>query len=188
MYGAGGIKKSSLLTALPCPVITDICPDPVLPGTLVLRLAAVADVTGEAELLNLRLFLEGTVSKLVPLTVTDVPGVPIVGMKLVIVGAPVEAVTVKTLALVEDPPGAVTPSTPVVAPAGTAVTIWVVVDEVTLAETPLNVTAFWLGVVLKPVPKIVTVVPTGPLSGVNSMIDTTAVLCRVIESRLPTAS
>ena len=62
------------------------------------------------------------------------------------------------------------------------------VDEATVAEAPLKVTVFWLGVVLNPVPKIVTVVPTGPLSGVNSIIDTTDELWRVIESRLPTAS
>ena len=69
----------------------------------------------------------------VPLTVTAVPATPIVGVNPLIVGAPVSEVTVNTCALVAEPPGAVTPITPVVAPAGTAVTIWVVVDEVTLA-------------------------------------------------------
>ena len=55
--------------------------------------------------------------KFVPLIVTLVPAGPLVGVKLVIVGA--LAVTVKLLALVALPPGVVTLSGPVVAPAGT---------------------------------------------------------------------
>jgi len=173
---------------VPREVRTDIGPEGVTLGTVVFKLVVVPEVTGLMVLLNLRIFPESPASKFVPLTVTVVPGVPMVGVKPVMVGAPVEAVTVKAAALVADPPGAVTPITPVVAPVGTVATIWVVVDEVTLAETPLKVTVFWLGVVLKPVPKIVTVVPIGPLSGVNSIIDTTEELWRVIESRLPTES
>ena len=57
--------------------------------------------------------------KFVPLIVTLVPVGPLVGVKLVIVGA--LAVTVKLLALVAVPPGVVTLSEPVVAPAGTVV-------------------------------------------------------------------
>ena len=55
--------------------------------------------------------------KFVPLIVTLVPTGPLVGAKLVIVGA--LAPTVKLLALVAVPPGVVTVSGPVVAPAGT---------------------------------------------------------------------
>ena len=55
--------------------------------------------------------------KFVPLMVTVVPTRPVVGVKLVIVGA--LAVTVKLVALVAMPPGAVTLSDPVAAPAGT---------------------------------------------------------------------
>ena len=54
--------------------------------------------------------------KFVPLIVTLVPTGPLVGVKLVIVGA---AMTVKLAALVAVPPGVVTLSGPVVAPAGT---------------------------------------------------------------------
>jgi hypothetical protein len=54
--------------------------------------------------------------KLVPLIITLVPAEPLVGVKLVIVGA---ISTVKALALVAVPPDVVTPSGPVVAPAGT---------------------------------------------------------------------
>ena len=55
--------------------------------------------------------------KLVPLMVTLVPTGPLAGAKLAIVGA--LTVTVKLLALVAVPPGVVTLSGPVVAPAGT---------------------------------------------------------------------
>ena len=109
---------------------------------MVSRLVVVPAITGLIVLLNLRIFPDSTVSKFVPLTVTAVPGVPIVGVKPVMVGAPITDVTVNTSALVAEPPGAVTPITPVVALAGTVVTIWVVVDEVTLADTPLKVTVF----------------------------------------------
>ena len=54
--------------------------------------------------------------KLVPLIVTVVPTGPLVGVKLVIVGG---LSTVKLVALVAVPPGVVTISDPVVAPAGT---------------------------------------------------------------------
>ena len=54
--------------------------------------------------------------KFVPLIVTLVPTGPLVGAKLVMVGA---AMTVKLVALVAVPPGVVTLSGPVVAPVGT---------------------------------------------------------------------
>ena len=54
--------------------------------------------------------------KFAPLIVTLVPAGPLVGVKLVIVGA--LAVTVKLLALVAIPPGVVTRTDPLVAPAG----------------------------------------------------------------------
>jgi hypothetical protein len=54
--------------------------------------------------------------KFVPLMVTLVPTGPLVGVKLVIVGG---LATVNALELVAVPPGVVTLSGPVVAPAGT---------------------------------------------------------------------
>ena len=90
------------------------------------------------------------VSKLDPLMVTVAPGSTTPGEKLVIAG--VAEPTVKTAALVDVPPGAVTLIVPVVAPAGTVATICVVVLELTVARTPLNLTVFCEGVALKPVP------------------------------------
>jgi len=72
------------------------------------------------------------------------------------------AVTAKLPALVPVPPGVVTLTGPVVAPAGTIA--WIAVSEATvkLAPTPLNATAV---APVKLVPLIVTGDPTGPLVG-----------------------
>ena len=70
--------------------------------------------------------------------------------------------------LVAVPPGVVTLSGPVVAPLGTFARI--AVSEVTVnlaALTPLNLTAV---APVKFVPLIVTLLPTGPLVGVNVVI------------------
>ena len=63
--------------------------------------------------------------KFVPLICTLVPTGPLVGVKLVIVGA-----TVKLLALLAVPPGVVTAIGPVVAPEGTVA--WIAVGEMTV--------------------------------------------------------
>jgi hypothetical protein len=85
-------------------------------------------------------------------SVTVVPDDATVGEKLVITGAPSVAVTVKLPLLVADPPGAVTPIGPVVAPAGTVATIEVEVDEATTPDAPLKLTVLLPGVALNPVP------------------------------------
>src|SRR2546430_6662550 len=94
-----------------------------------------------------------------------------VGVKPEIVGA-FALPTVKDFALVAEPPGAVTEMVPVVAPEGTVTTSWVAVADATVATVPLNFTVSWLGVVLYPVPLMVTVDPTGPRFGLNSMRET----------------
>ena len=73
--------------------------------------------------------------------VTAVPVVPILGVKLVIVGA-LDVLTVNEALLAAEPEGEVTLMGPLVAPAGTHVVISVAVDEVTVAVTPLKVTVF----------------------------------------------
>lgn len=109
---------------------------------MVEREVAVAAVEVAGVKLNRILFALGVVAKFVPVIVTAVPAVPIVGVKPVIVGAPVDSVTVNTCVLLAEPPGAVTAITPVVAPDGTEVTIFVVVAVVTVATMPLKVTVF----------------------------------------------
>jgi hypothetical protein len=65
----------------------------------------------------------------------------------------------------------VTAMAPVVAPAGTAATISFAVADTTLAAVALNDTRFWPRDALKPVPKIWIAAPTGPLGGVNVMME-----------------
>jgi hypothetical protein len=57
-----------------------------------------------------------------------------------------------------------------------------------VALVALNDTVSWLDVALKPVPVIVTVVPTGPAFGVKFSIETGPDVYLVIESKFPTAS
>jgi hypothetical protein len=75
----------------------------------------VAEVTVKLAALPLNVTAVAPV-KAEPLIVTLVPTGPLAGVKLVIVGT---GITVKLLALVAVPPGVVTLSGPVVAPAGT---------------------------------------------------------------------
>src|SRR5712692_8531602 len=151
-----------------------MCPEVVLDGTLMTMLVPVAEVGATSVALSLVLSFAMLVSKLVPLIVRDVPGRPMPGVNPVMVGAPPPAaVTVNGLLLVTERSGLVRLMVigPVVAPVGTVVTIWLTVAEVTVAATPLNVTVFWVGVALNPVPKIVTLAPTGPLVGVNPIME-----------------
>jgi hypothetical protein len=96
--------------------------------------------------------------------VTAVPIGPLVGVKLLMTGG---MVTIKSVALVADPPDVVTVIGPVVAPEGTLVLMVVEVTLVIVAWTPLKKT---VEVGPKFVPVIVTPVPTGPLVGVKSEI------------------
>ena len=162
-------------------------PEPVSAGTAVVRLVAVTADTVARLTLNERRSLVGTKSKFVPVTLTVVGTEPIAGVKLVTVGTPV-APTVNAVELVAEPLGAETPMEPVVAPDGTVTTNWVAVADETVAEVPLKVTVFWLVVPENPVPRIVTVVPTGPLGGENEMIEACDEAWRPIEVTLPTAS
>ncbi|HEX7137806.1 MAG TPA: hypothetical protein VF219_08165 [Vicinamibacterales bacterium] len=100
--------------------------------------------------------------KLLPLMVTDVPTRPLVGEKLLMIGA-----GVKDPALVAVPAGVVTLIVPVVVPAGATAEIWTLEFTVKLALVPLNFTDV---VPVKLAPLIVTVVPTGPLVGEKLVI------------------
>ena len=145
------MKKSPLLVALPTGVITVMCPEPAPEGTLVSSVVLVPAVFPALVRLNFVLLFWKAGSKFVPVIVTAVPTVPIVGEKPVMVGDS-ESPTTNAVALEALPVDVVTDIGPVVAPAGTLVTISVAVEEVTTAVTPLNFTVFCPGVTLKPVP------------------------------------
>src|SRR5215207_1778326 len=145
------MKKSAALTPLPSGVVTEMRPEAAPAGTLVVRLVAVAVLVTVRTPLKAILLFEGVVWKFVPVTVTASPATPTTGVKPVTVGT-LTAPTVKGLKLAAVPAGEVTEMGPVVAPAGTLVTICVAVEDWTAAVTPLNLTVFCEAVVLKPVP------------------------------------
>jgi hypothetical protein len=181
------MNRSVALTAVPSGVAIVMGPDPVAAGVVVPNDVVVTDDTVPRVALTLTRSFGAVVSKFVPVTLTAVPATPIDGVKLVIVGAATDA-TVNVVALVVDPPGAVTPIVPVVAPLGTVTTNWVAVALEMVAVVPLNVTVSWAMVDENPVPKILTCVPTGPLPGVNDTIETWLDAWRAMESTFPTAS
>jgi hypothetical protein len=105
--------------------------------------------------------------KFVPLIDTLVPTGPLVGLNDVTVGGfPPPPVTVKLVELVPVPFPVVTAIGPVVAPPGTVALRFVLVFGVKLAATPLNVTPV---TPVKFVPVIDTLVPVGPLVGLNDV-------------------
>jgi hypothetical protein len=113
IVGGSTTVNALLLIAVPPAVVTLIGPV-VTPAGTVARIA-VAEVTVKLALTELKV-TEVAPVKFVPLMVTLVPTGPLVGAKLVIVGG---STTAKTPLLVAVPPGVVTLSSPVAAPAGT---------------------------------------------------------------------
>ena len=119
----------------------------------------VAETTTKGAAMPLNFTLVAPV-KLVPVMVTPVPTPPVVGVKLVMVGAG----TTKLVELVPVPSAVVTVRGPVVAPAGTLAVILVAVLVLTTAGTPLNFTDV---APARLVPVMVTMVPTSPEAGVK---------------------
>jgi hypothetical protein len=186
VYGDGGTKKSPVLVARPLGVLTVMWPEVADAGTTAPIVGAAAELTVPKCPLKNTLSLPAAGSKFVPVIVTAVADVPIVGVKPLMDGA-VPGPTVNGVALTALPAGDVTPIGPVVAPAGTTATSWFGVADTTVADTPLKVTAFWAAVALNPAPARVTLVPTGPELGLNRRIDTGA-LPRPMDTMLPRAS
>lgn len=148
-----------MLVAVPISVVMLIMPVVALVGTIAVR--EVSDTTLKVALTPLKLTAVVPV-KLAPVIVTDVPTVPLVGKKLVIVG-----LTPKLLVLVAVPSGVVTLIAPVVAPVGTVVVIAVSETTLKVALTPLKLT---LVAPVKFAPVIVKLVPTMPLVGEKFVI------------------
>jgi len=100
---------------------------------------------------------------LAPLIATDVPTVPELGLRFVIVGG---NVTVKVTPLLARPL-TVTTTLPVVAPAGTGTRILVLPQLVGVADAPLKVTVLVPCEAPKLAPLIVIEAPTGPEAGLR---------------------
>ena len=107
------------------------------------------------------------VDRFVPLIVTDVPTGPLDGLKLEIAGGVLAPVTRKFVELTSLPAGVVTMIRPVVAPTGTLVVICVSRFVANTAAVPLNSTEV---APVNPEPVSVTLVPGGPLVGLNETI------------------
>jgi hypothetical protein len=156
--------KLAELVAVPAGVVTAITPLFAPVGTVALICVALRTVNEAGLVLNVT---EVAPVKFVPVIVTVVPIFPLVGEKLVIVGAAGGAVTMKPLALVAVPPGVVTPISPLVAPLGTVAVICEALLTTKPAGVPSNVTDV---APVKFEPLIVTLVPTGPLAGEKPLI------------------
>ena len=187
-YPEGGTKKSVALIAVPIGVPTRIRPDPAFAGTAVVIWVLVALLAFANTVLNRTWFLLATVSKFDPLIVTTVPATPIVGVNELIVGPTMPAVTVKLWPLAAVLTLTVTEIVPVAAPLGTVTVSRDVVAAVTTAVVPLNLTVLRFAVALNPLPESMTVVPTGPLLGVNSDTDSSPAATRLTEVIFPAAS
>ena len=114
--------------------------------------------------LNLTVLVPCVEPKPLPLIVIDELTAPEFGERLVIFG-----VTVNLTPLLADPP-TVTTTLPVVAALGTGAIILLELQLVGVAVTPLNVTVLVPWVDPKPLPEIVTEVPTFPEVGDRLLI------------------
>ena len=106
------------------------------------------------------------VPKLIPLIVTELPAIPDVVLRLVILGAGVPVPTVNTKGF-EGTPRTVTITFPVVAVVGTVATTSISVQLVTVATTPLKATVLSPCVEPKWAPAILTDRPATPELGVR---------------------
>lgn len=118
--------------------------------------------------------------KFVPVIVTDVPTVPELSERLVMLGA---ATTVKLTPLLATPP-IFTTILPVVAPAGTVATMLVAFQLVAVAVVPLNFTVLVPWEEPKPLPVIVTLAPTAPDVGDKLVTLTTVKLAPLVSTPL----
>lgn len=168
IVGEGKIVKLVELVPVTPLTVTEIGPVDVPEGTVAVMVVAVDAVTVAATpLKNSTLLLAGVVLKFVPVITIEAPTAALIGLKLVMIGVG----TIKFAELVPVIPFTVTDIGPDVAPNGTEVVILVVVDAVTTAAVPLNVTVFSEGVALKLEPVIVTTTPNPPLLGLNPVIE-----------------
>jgi hypothetical protein len=156
MLGVGSTVK--LLPLLSTPLACTTTLPVVAPvGTGATMLVALHVVTAAAVPLNLT--VPCVVLKFEPAIVTDAPTAPVEGVRVVIAGV---GSTVKLLPLLSTPLACST-TLPVVAPAGTVVTMLVALQVVTVAVVPLNLTVPVLPCVApKFAPVIVTDAATAP--------------------------
>jgi len=167
MLGPGEVTvKLTPLLATP-PTVTTTFPVVAPAGTAVTMLVALQLVGVATIPLNFTVLVPCVAPKFAPVIVTEAPSPPDVGFRLVMLGA--GTVTVKLTPLLATPP-TVTTTFPVVAPVGTVTAMLVVLQVITDAVIPLNVTALPFCVDPKFAPAIVTEDPTAPDVGLKPVI------------------
>jgi hypothetical protein len=158
MLGAGATVKDAPLPATPF-TVTTILPVVAPPGTratieLALQLVGLAVVP-----LNFTVLVPCEEPKPLPLIVIDAPTATELGERLLMFGVTVNGTPLLAFPLT------VTTTFPVVAAVGTGATILPEAQLVGVVATPLNVTVLIPCVEPKPLPEIVTEVPTFPEVG-----------------------
>jgi hypothetical protein len=161
IFGGGMIANEAALVPVPDGVVTEIGPFVAPAGTWAVMLVGELSVKLAPVPLNVTLLAPVNPA---PLIDTLVPVRPLVGVNELMVGG---AATVNDDELLAVPAGVVTETGPVSAPLGTVA--WICESETTVKSAPAPLTVTLLAPV-KPVPVIDTLVPVGPLVGVNAPI------------------
>jgi hypothetical protein len=154
--------KSVRLVPVPPGVVTETGPDVAPIGTV--AWISISEVTENGAGVPWN-FTDEAPAYPRPVIVTEVPEGPLEGLKRATVGGG-EGVTTKSISVAPVPSASVTEIGPVVAPTGTIAVICVLESTVNdAASVPLKATLAATLESSKPIPVIVTDVPTGPISG-----------------------
>jgi hypothetical protein len=164
------------LLATPPAAVTTTLPEGAPPGTVAVILVSLhvwmlADVPP-----NVTPPLPWVAPKAVPAITTDTPTAPLVGVRLLMLGA---ALTVNAMPLLAMPPAAVTTTLPVVAPAGTVAVMLLALQLLMVAVVPLNFTLPLPCDEPKFEPAMTMAEPTAPLFGVRLLMLGAAVTVNV---------
>jgi hypothetical protein len=189
VMGLGSTVKATLLVPVPPGPVTTIVATPAVAAVGTTKVRVVELVTLSVVVMPFSVTLVAPV-KLVPVTVTTVPGSALAGAKLVIVGAVGGvAVTVNGVLLLAVPAGVVTLMVPEGAAAGTVKVMLVALTVVNVVVSAPSITAV---APLRAVPVTVTVVPAMPLVGVKLVMVGAATGSSFLEQlashRLPSAT
>jgi hypothetical protein len=137
IFGAGVTVKLTTLLATPPAAVTTTFPVVAPVGTVAVMLPPVQFVTVAVVPLNVTFPLPCDDPKFDPAMTMAEPTAPVLGVRLVMLGA---GVTVNVTPVVATPPAAVTITLPVVAPLGTVAVMLFTAQFVTVATVPLKVT------------------------------------------------
>lgn len=163
MLGGGVTVNSTPGLDTPPAAVTTILPVTAVSGTATGIVLLVHPVITAGAAPNITLLSGAWALKLAPAMVTVEPTAPVFGAKLAMLGA---GVTVNGTPGLDTPPAAVTTTLPVVV-GGTVTVMLLVVQPVTVAGTPPNVTVLSEPCALKLAPAMVIEDPLAPVLGIK---------------------